>query len=222
MVQYLTKEEIEKNKDMLKEVFLSSASASVKDKYVYDFIDKNINLESNVLDIGCGGGDLLKKLKNSGYKNIYGFDIGNYVKFADIADLIKIGDLNFEKIPFAENNFELITALNMLEHLENPLHFERECARLLKPKGFLILSIPNGQNLWSRMSYFASNNITAYDAYNNHICFLTADIFKKIFLKDFELVETVYRKGFMPYFPKLKLPATKLFSKSVCYFLKKK
>lgn len=222
MVELLTSEEILKNREMLKTKFLSSLSWAARGEFVKKYIKEHFNFDVKILDIGCGGGDVLKMLKSEGYKNIFGFDIDNYVKYDDLKDYVKTGNLNFEKMPFGSGEFGLITAFQVLEHLENPFHFERECARLLKPGGILIMSIPSGKSLWSRLSYLKSNNITGYDSINNHITFLTADIFKKIFLKDFCAEGEIYDKGFVPRFPKIKLPPHKLLSKRVCYFLKKK
>lgn len=222
MVEFLTSEEILKNTEMLKTKFLSSLSWAARSESVKRYIREHFNYDANILDIGCGGGDTLKMLKDGDYQNISGFDIDNYVKYGDLKNYVKTGDLNFSKMPFPDKSFNLITAFQVMEHLENPFHFERECSRLLKPGGVLILSIPSGQSLWSRISYFVRNNVTGYDLINNHITFLLADVFKKIFLKDFAIDRLLYDRGFIPYLPGLKLPPHKLFSKRVCYFLKKK
>ena len=129
--------------------------------------------------------------------------------------------LNFEKMPFEEKSFGLITAFQVLEHLENPFHFARECVRLLKDGGTLILSFPSGKSIWSRISYLLSNNITGFDLINNHITFLSADIFTKTFIRDFSIEKVVYDRGFIPYL-KLRTFPHKLLSKRICYFLKKK
>lgn len=221
-MEYLTSEKILEKREELKKVFLSSLSWAARSEETMLFIKDSIGPDARILDIGCGGSDFLKMLKDKGYKNISGFDIDNYVKCDDVRDCVKTGDLNFSKMPFEDDSFDLIAAFQVMEHLENPFHFEREAVRLLKPAGALILAIPSGQSLWSRLNYFVSNNVTGYDMVNNHISFLPADVFKKIFLKDFKIVRARYNKGFAPYLPWLKLPAHKLLSKQVCYFLKRR
>ena len=181
MVQYRTSEEILQKNEELKIEHTKSVSWAAKSKEVQKFIEKNWPKDSTILDIGCGGGHFLKFLKENGYQNIYGFDIDNYVVFDDIKNKISIGDLNFEKIDFEKEKFDFITAFQVMEHLENPFHFERECVRLLRPGGVLILSIPSGKSIWSRFSYLMNNNITGYDLINNHITFLTRDVFEKHF-----------------------------------------
>lgn len=221
MGQYLTAEGILKNKETLIKNYMHSASWVTRSPLVHDFIEEKILKDDNVLDIGCGGGEVMKIFSDNGYKNVFGFDIDNYVKYDEIKGRVTTGDLNFEKIPFEDGYFNLITCFQVMEHLENPFHFERECARLLRPGGYLILSTPSGKSIWSRLSYLITNNITGYDLINNHITFLTADVFRKIFLKDFDNIKEIFDRGFIPYFKK-RLPPHALLSKRICRFLRKK
>lgn len=96
--------------------------------------------DGKILDIGCHrpnpylpnpvGIDKLeisktkRKTTHSHYLNIIKFDI----------------NLN---LPFIKNRFHNIVAGEIIEHLENPLFFLKECHRILKPMGKLILSTPN-------------------------------------------------------------------------------
>ncbi len=220
-MEYRNSEEILKNKEMIRANYLKSVSWAAKSKDVRYFLEKKLSKDAAILDIGCGGGHFLKMLKEAGYNNARGFDIDNYIAFEDMKDRIVIGDLNFQKINIGDKTLDLITAFQVMEHLENPFHFERECARLLKPGGMLIMSIPGGRSLWSRLSYLVSNNITGYDLLNDHISFLTEDVFAKTFFKDFDKIKEIYDRGFIPYL-KVRLHPHKLLSKRICYFLRRK
>jgi len=94
----------------------------------------------NVLDIGC-----------SQYPNIYlknesvtGLDInpgrvpGNYTRFVtgNLALLLE-----------EKKTYEAIVAGEVLEHVENPLKFLKECNQLLEKEGLLILSTPNPHSI---------------------------------------------------------------------------
>lgn len=61
-------------------------------------------------------------------------------------------DLN-KKFPFSDNHADNIVANNIIEHIINPYHFLRECYRVLKPNGRLVLTTPNATGisniLWS-------------------------------------------------------------------------
>jgi len=69
--------------------------------------------------------------------------------------------------PYAGETFDVVRACEIIEHLENPWHFFRECHRILKPGGLLALSTPNIQCPLSRamflkdatLSYFGPQDI---------------------------------------------------------------
>ena len=52
-------------------------------------------------------------------------------------------DLSVEKLPFPPESFDLVSAIDLIEHLFNPDHFLMEANRVLKRKGFLVLTTPN-------------------------------------------------------------------------------
>jgi SAM-dependent methyltransferase len=53
-----------------------------------------------------------------------------------------------EKMPFESNSFDLVTALDVIEHIEDDLGAMREIYRVLKPGGVLMLSVPAYKFLW--------------------------------------------------------------------------
>jgi len=77
------------------------------------------------------------------------------------ADLFTLPDLpNFrtanlnERFPYGEGEFDYVACLEGIEHAENYHHVLRECHRVLKPGGTLLLSTPNPLNLKSRRRYY--------------------------------------------------------------------
>src|SRR5256885_15901754 len=62
------------------------------------------------------------------------------------------GNLDAE-LPFSDHSFEYITCLEGLEHIENPQQAMREFARMLKPGGHLIVSVPNILNIEERLKW---------------------------------------------------------------------
>lgn len=61
-------------------------------------------------------------------------------------------DLNKE-IKAGANNYDMVVSIETIEHLENPFHFIREVARVMKPKGIAIIKTPNVHSIRSRLKY---------------------------------------------------------------------
>ena len=61
-------------------------------------------------------------------------------------------DLN-ERLPFPADAFDLVYAIEVFEHLHRPYDVLRECHRILKPGGFLVVSTPNILHLQSRLRF---------------------------------------------------------------------
>jgi len=94
-----------------------------------------------VLELGAGAGAFSRRLADSGY-DVLSSDIDgeNYRGGADF----KAADLNTRfSETFTGESFAAVIALEVLEHLENPLHFLREVARLLDGGNSLWVSFPN-------------------------------------------------------------------------------
>jgi len=100
--------------------YVDEKRAKVAKKYVDDNKDKTL------LDIGCGDGFFIRQfnnLKTTGVNKIK----GHYIE---------------TKLSFEDNSFDYVTMLATIEHLEYPKEIIKECFRVLKKKGKLILTIP--------------------------------------------------------------------------------
>lgn len=104
--------------------------------------------DRNILDIGIGYGTFLSLLKDNGFKNLYGMDpfpksIEMSRKFTS-ADL-RLGRIEDRNWPFEKHMFDVITAFDVVEHLQEPKVFFTHCRNYLKENGIIILSTPNKQ-----------------------------------------------------------------------------
>ena len=115
-----------------------------------DFIANKINLSGKkVLDIGCGGGILSESLAKAGAK-VTAIDQGeNVIKIAKLHMLESNLDINYKQLNiedyFKKNKekFDVITCLEMLEHVPDPSSIINKCAALLKPEGTIFFSTIN-------------------------------------------------------------------------------
>jgi len=62
-------------------------------------------------------------------------------------------DLNKEKLPYPDNQFDIIIFTEVIEHIYNPGFVLKEINRILKPKGKLYLSTPNLINIKNKMEF---------------------------------------------------------------------
>jgi 2-polyprenyl-6-hydroxyphenyl methylase/3-demethylubiquinone-9 3-methyltransferase len=102
-----------------------------------------------VLDVGCGGGILSESLAACGAQ-VTGIDMGEAPLQVARLHLLESGlEVNYERIPverLAEErpaSFDLITCMEMLEHVPDPASVVQACAKLVKPGGHLFFSTIN-------------------------------------------------------------------------------
>lgn len=101
-----------------------------------------------ILDVGCGTGANLAAFRH------YGPAIG--IDFSEQAlDLCSRREVDavclaaVEKLPFPDHTFDVITALDLLEHTDEDLVALKEMQRVCKPGGLLIIIVPAYGFLWS-------------------------------------------------------------------------
>ena len=82
--------------------------------------------------------------------NIIGLDL-NITNGASHYKKTIVGDVNDLPYPFKKNEFDAITAGEIIEHLENPNNFLQGAYEILKPNGVLVLSTPNPNSIWERI-----------------------------------------------------------------------
>ena len=119
-------------------------AASRPDQTVIPQRDRGIS--PTILDVGCGAGLLSEALAKTGAQ-VTGLDLSDEALSTAKAHA-KIEGLTIDYQPCAiedvkGNTFDVITCMEMLEHVPNPQGIIQECKRLLKPGGLLFLSTMN-------------------------------------------------------------------------------
>ncbi len=200
-MKYLTAEEIkELKKDEGREILENCAGKSVRDlfaikvfnKYFDEFFkDRGV---TKILDLGPASGAFASQISQEGYKTIYGADIDNYLKPENkpLFKEFKTADLSWDKLPWADGFFQVVTAWCVLPHLENPFNCLREVHRVLDKNGLFIFTAPHLTSKPS-MDYFADHkDFGSYRGANNHLVLFTKGVLEKSVLKYFDLVEIEY------------------------------
>lgn len=105
---------------------------------------KNLKGYSRLLDVGCGSGKFLYEMKIAAGCRVYGLDISEEaVKTARSAYGLEVFKGLITEAPFDLGSFDVITAWQYLEHINNPLDALRKFHYLLKPDGICVISTPN-------------------------------------------------------------------------------
>ena len=116
------------------------------------FITDRVDLDGKkVLDVGCGGGILTESLAQKG-AIVTGIDASKNA--LDVARAHALGATHASPIDYKEilvetlaeqqpHSFDVVTCLEMLEHVPDPSSVIRACSQLVKPGGYLFFSTIN-------------------------------------------------------------------------------
>ena len=115
-----------------------------------DYIDQRAGLDGKrVLDVGCGGGILSEAMAARGAK-VTGIDMGEANLEVARLHLLESGqEVEYERIPVERlaaerpGHFDVVTCMEMLEHVPDPSSVIRACAALVKPGGHVFFSTIN-------------------------------------------------------------------------------
>lgn len=177
-----------------------------------------------ILDVGCGNGGLVTQLLDKGYSKAMGVDA--YVKPLDprLTSLLSRANFSYDRLPYSDALFDTVCSFEVFEHLENPRHMVREIFRVTKPNGVVIISVPNILSIFNRLTFLKNGEMYRYNKNNDHWSMFPKNIFEKTFLPYFDLVETVYLKGYFPYgrLSRIPLPENKYFGRSVAWVFKRR
>ncbi len=100
-----------------------------------------------ILDVGCGTGANLLML--SKYGDAEGVDISeDALAFCRDRGLDKVRLGAGEELPYDDATFDLVTALDVVEHMDNDLAGLKEMRRVLRPGGRVLLFVPTFMFLW--------------------------------------------------------------------------
>jgi SAM-dependent methyltransferase len=104
--------------------------------------------DAQVLDAGCGSGRMLEDL--TFYGDVYGVELDTdaaaYAASRGCGE-VRVGRL--EELPWGTDTFDLITCLDVLEHVPDDRVALVELRRVTKPGGWLLATVPAYPALWS-------------------------------------------------------------------------
>jgi SAM-dependent methyltransferase len=103
---------------------------------------------ARILDAGCGSGRVLDELARFG--DVVGVDLSPSAVAAAWARGHSVAKARVEELPFDDATFDLVTCLDVIEHTPDDAVTLASLRRVCKPGGWLLVTVPAYQALWSR------------------------------------------------------------------------
>ena len=163
----------------------------------------NCNSRGTLVDVGCGEGLLWQFVKES-FDRYVGIDLVRFPGFP-IEGAFYDADLDQDPIPLSANYADVVVSVETVEHLENPRAFLRELVRILKPRGFILITTPNQLSLLSKLTLVVKNEFNAFQEapglYPAHItALLESDLIRMGHENNLNNIATHYSgQGRMPF-----------------------
>ena len=119
---------------------------------------------ASAIDLGSGEGAFTLRLKTAGY-DCQAVEL-EPDRFRVDGVPCRSLDLNGDFAAAVGRTFEVVVAQEIIEHLENPRHFLRQCAELLAPGGLILVTTPNIEDVYSRLRFLLRGRFSFF--YQEH------------------------------------------------------
>jgi 2-polyprenyl-3-methyl-5-hydroxy-6-metoxy-1,4-benzoquinol methylase len=119
-------------------------------------------------DIGCGAGQFWREVQPI-FSRCLGVDAVRYAALPADVQFVS-ADLDRAPLPLPDACADVATALETIEHLENPRAFCRELCRIVRPGGWIVITTPNQLSILSLLTLILKQRFSAFqdDAYPAH------------------------------------------------------
>lgn len=126
--------------------FPFTASPYLREQAAYSVMKLPFTPGGRLLDIGCGVGKFIELMSDMGWK-AEGLDTDPVVVQNCKGRGLSVREGTLEKQGYPDNYFDAITLKHVVEHVYDPVCLLKECHRILKPGGKLVLMTPNLESL---------------------------------------------------------------------------
>ena len=155
---------------------------AILESFLQGIIEKSKikNQKSKILDVGCGTGANLEMLKQ--YGEAEGVDVSDDALEFCRKKGLKVHKGLAEELPFADETFDLVTALDVVEHLDDDIAGLKEMHRILKKDGKTLIFVPAFMWLWGVQD----------DISNHRIRYTRQQIVERLELAGFKIERATY------------------------------
>jgi 2-polyprenyl-3-methyl-5-hydroxy-6-metoxy-1,4-benzoquinol methylase len=171
-------------------------------KTITESLTRHAAREGSLLDVGCwDGGNTVAYGKVCHARKLYGVEVCEEQACDAERKSITVARCNLEtdRLPWPTASMDIVVCNQVLEHLKNIFAVMDEIARVIKPDGLVVVSVPNLGSLHSRIMLLLGMQPSMIRVFGPHVRSFTHDEFK-MFLSAgdvFEIVESV-GVGFYP------------------------
>ena len=109
-----------------------------------------------ILEVGAGTGANLQVLRALGVKQVVACDLSvDALQYSAQSAPVTLARADAARLPFRSGSFDLLLAADVIEHLDDDAAALREFVRVLKPGGYLVLTVPAFPSLWGPQDHVA-------------------------------------------------------------------
>ncbi len=161
----------------------TTTNPGLHDFVVAEILSRYARRGERAVDLGAGSGALAVRMQALGWDvlaadlNAAGFQAG--LPFIQL----NLNDSDFSA-RLGERSFSMVTAVEVIEHVESPIGFLRNVGRLLRPDGFAVVTTPNVDSAPARLKFFLKGKHRMMDEQGEptHISPIFWDLFTRQFL----------------------------------------
>ena len=151
-------------------------------EYVFEHIEHHFSKQSRILVLGAGTGAFDKRLFDNGFTRVTSVDINDKNYSYDNSEIRFIAvDLNQAFHNLINDTFDVIVAIEIIEHLHSSANFLENCRALMLQQSALLITTPNPRSYLSRWRYLLKGNHAGFEGVPvlyEHINPVHIDIFR--------------------------------------------
>src|SRR3984957_8607456 len=157
--------------------------AGLHDYVANEVLPRFVKPGERAIDLGAGSGAMAMRMQKLGW-NVTGADLNVAGFKAPLPFLpVDLNDRGFSQM-LGEGQYSMVTAVEVIEHVEAPISLLRNGSRLLKSGGHMVITTPNVDSVPARVKFLLTEKIRMMDEVSEptHISPIFWDLFERQFL----------------------------------------
>ena len=161
----------------------TTTMAGLHDYVANEVLPRFVKPGERAIDLGAGSGAMAMRMQKLGW-NVTGADLNVAGFKAPLPFLpVDLNDRGFSQM-LGEGQYSMVTAVEVIEHVEAPISLLRNGSRLLKSGGYMVITTPNVDSVPARVKFLLTEKIRMMDEVSEptHISPIFWDLFERQFL----------------------------------------